>query len=121
MSVTLRKSENVVETASDLDSNCLAGEMLDIENLAGTLIPIVEKYNQHKMCVVYQNPPPPSQVSFQSSFLHKNWVTLKDKFLTFRSQITQSNIERFRYDRLINGSPRNAKVYYDILYNEQQI
>lgn len=96
----------------------LASETLDIENLSRVLTPIVEKYSQHKMCVVYQNPPPPSHLPLQSSFLHKNWVILKDQLLTFKSRITQSNIERFRYDSLINGLPHDVKVYYDILYSE---
>ena len=96
----------------------LASETLGIRSLSDTLIRVVEKYNQHKMCVVYQNPPPPSHLSLQSSFLHKNWAILKDQFLTFRSRITQSNIEQFRYDSLINNLPRNSSIYYDILCNE---
>ena len=96
----------------------LASETLNIENLSNVLIRIVEKYSQHRMYIVYQNPPPPLHLSLQSSFLHKNWVILKDKLLMFRSQIIQSNIEQFRYDSLISGLPHNASVYHDILYKK---
>ena len=92
----------------------LASETLIIENLSDVLIPIVERYNRHKMCMVYQNP--------KSSRLHENWEILKkDIFLGFRSQITQSNIERFSYDSLINGKPDPRDVYFDILSNESSV
>ena len=58
----------------------LASETLDVENLSNALIQIVEKYNQHKICAIYQNPPIPKGFSLQSSYLHKNWYFLKTKF-----------------------------------------
>ena len=88
----------------------LASETLIIENLSDVLIPIVERYNRHKVCMVYQNP--------KSSRLHENWEILKDTFSGFRSQITQSNIERFSYDSLINGKSDPRDVYFDILSND---
>ena len=88
----------------------LASETLIIENLSDVLILIIERYNRHKVCMVYQNP--------KSSRLHENWEILKDTFSGFRSQITQSNIERFSYDSLINGKPDPRDVYFDILSND---
>lgn len=87
----------------------LASETLIIENLSDVLTPIVERYNRHKVCMVYQNP--------KSSRLHENWEILKDTFSGLRSQITQSNIGWFSYDNLINGKPDPRDVYFDILSN----
>ena len=96
----------------------LASRTLDITDLSDCLTQIVEKYNQHKMCLVYQNP-------IKSPDSHRNWRTLKGKFSTFRSRITQSNIENFSCDwfRLQNGRLIWRKsfpidFYFDILSNE---
>ena len=87
----------------------LASRTLDISALSNVIVQIVEKYSKHNMCVVYQNP--------NSSPLHENWETLKANLSGFRSLITQSNIQQFRYDSLTTSLPRNANVYHDILYN----
>ncbi len=55
----------------------LASNTLDIENLSNVLIQIIEKYNQHKMFVIYQNPPIPDGYSLPTSKFHKNWYFLK--------------------------------------------
>ena len=96
----------------------LASNTLDIENLSNILIQIVEKYNQHKMFVIYQNPPIPQGYSLQTSRLHKNWYFLKTQLSMFQSQITQSNAERFIYDSLVDGLPHTLPFYFDILSNE---
>ena len=93
-------------------------EDLSIENLSNVLIQIIEKYNQHKMFVIYQNPPIPEGYSLQTSKFHKNWYFLKTQLSMFQSQITQSNTERFRYDSLIDDLPHTLDFYFDILSNE---
>lgn len=95
----------------------LASNTLDTENLSNVLIQIVEKYNQHKMFVIYQNPPIPDGYSLQTSRLHKNWYFLKTQLSMFQSQITQSNTERFIYDSLVDGLPHPFSFYFDILSN----
>ena len=99
----------------------LASNTLDIENLSNVLIQIVEKYNQHKMFVIYQNPPIPQGYSLQTSRLHKNWYFLKTQLSMFQSQITQSNTERFIYDSLVDGLPHTLPFYFDILSNEPSV
>ena len=88
----------------------LASHTLDVNNLFNVLIPIVEKYNPHKMCMVYQNP--------NSSIYQENWTYLKDNLSTFRSHVTQPNVTRVYCDRLIQGGRQYANVYFDILSNE---
>ena len=99
----------------------LASKTLDVENLFNTLIQIVERYNLHKLSVIYQNPPIPKGYSLQSSYLHKNWYFLKTNFSAFHSQITQSNTEQFRYDSLIDGLPHTLPFYFDILSYEPSV
>ncbi len=94
----------------------LASKTLGIYDLSESLTQIVKKYHQHKMCMVYQNPCPPESMPIEESYLHENWVILKKQLSAFR--ITQSNVESFRYNRLIGGLRRNAKVYCDILSND---
>ena len=96
----------------------LASRTLDIRDCSDCLTQIVAKYNQHKMFVIYQNPPIPQGYSLQSSYLHKNWYFLKTKLSAFHSQITQSNTEQFRYDSLIDGLPHTLPFYFDILSND---
>ena len=96
----------------------LASETLVIRNLFDVLIRIVEKYNQRKMFVVYQNPPIPERYSLQTSKFHKNWYFLKTQLSMFQSQITQSNTEQFSYDSLVNGLPDPRDLYFDILSSE---
>ena len=96
----------------------LASKTLDIRDLSDCLTQVVEKYNRHKMFVIYQNPPIPHGYSLQSSYLHRNWYVLKTQLSAFHSQITQSNTERFRYGSLIDGLPDSRKLYFDILSNE---
>ena len=96
----------------------LASRTLDLRDLSDCLTQIVATYNQHKMFVIYQNPPIPQGYSLQSSYLHKNWYFLKTKLSAFHSQITQSNTEQFRYDSLIDSLPHTLPFYFDILSNE---
>ena len=94
----------------------LASKTIDIGDLSECLTQIVEKYHQHKMCMVYQNPCPPASLPIEESYFHENWVILKKQLSAFR--ITQSNVESFCYNRLIGGFRHNAKVYCDILSND---
>lgn len=95
----------------------LASRTLDISDLSECLTQIVEKYHQHKMCMVYQNPCPPASVPIEESYLHKNWIILKKQLSAFRT--TQSNVESFCYTPLIGGGGRRRfKVYCDILSND---
>lgn len=99
----------------------LASKTLNVDDLSDCLTQIVAKYSQHKMCMIYQNP----VISPDS---HRNWRTLKGKFSTFKSQVTQSD-EKFSCDwlRLQNGrliwwrTKRPIDVYFDILSNEASI
>ena len=94
---------------------------LDINNLSETLVQIMKKYNQHKMCFVYQNPDHRSLSKSGRLKMYGRWEILKANLSVFRSQITQSNVETFSYCRLINGSLHsNAKVYYEILCDEDE-
>ena len=93
----------------------LASRTLDISDLSECLTQIVEKYHQHKMCMVHQNPCPPASLPIEESYFHKNWVMLKKQLSAFR---TQSNAESFCYNRLRDGSLHNAEVYCDILSND---
>ena len=97
----------------------LASQTIDIGDLSECLTQIVKKYYQHKMCIVYQNPPLIEiDLPLKLSFLHKNWTILKENLSVFTSQVTQSNVESFGYNSLTSGSRHNAKVYCDILSNE---
>ena len=96
----------------------LASETLDIYDLSTCLNQIVEKYDQHKMFVIYQNPPIPPGLDLHSSFLHQNWHSLKTQLSMFYSRITHSNTEQFCYDRLTDQSLANYEVYFDILSND---
>ncbi len=91
----------------------LASRTLNINALSDVFYQIVNKYKTHNMVVVYQNPKPPNNITPEMSFLHKKWFTLKQNFQMFNSQVTESNIETFRY----NGLNMDFDVYYDILYN----
>ena len=88
----------------------LASRTLDISALSDVMAQIVERYSSHNVCIVYQNP--------VSSSLRTNWRILKANLSGFRSIITQSNTQWFRYDSLITNSPHDASVYYDILYKD---
>ena len=101
-----------------LARDTLDTENLSIENLSNVLIQIVEKYNQHKMFVIYQNPPIPGGYSLQTSKFHKNWYLLKTQLSTFHSQITSSNTEQFSYDSLMDDLRLTFDFYFDILANE---
>ena len=94
----------------------LASKTIDIGDLSKCFTQIVEKYHQHKMCMMYQNPCPPASLPIEESYFHENWVILKKQLSAFR--ITQSNVESFCYNRLIGGLRHNAKVYCDILSND---
>ena len=96
----------------------LASQSLVINSLSNIVTQIVKQYNQHKMFVIYQNPPIPSGFDLQSSYLHENWYVLKTQLSAFHSQITGSNTDEFRYDSLVNGSRQKRDIYFDILSNE---
>ena len=97
----------------------LASNTLDIENLSNVLIQIVEKYNQHKMFVIYQNPRIPKSHTLQTSKLHENWYFLKTQLSMFQSQITQSNAQWFSYDSLVEHR-YTPGFYFDILSNNPE-
>ncbi len=89
---------------------------LDIDNLSDVLIQIMKRYNQHKMCLVYQNPDHRSLAGDRRLRLYGKWEKLKTNLSMFRRQVAQSNVETFSYSRLINDLPHhNANVYYEIL------
>ena len=96
----------------------LASKTLDIYDLSNCLNQIVEKYNQHKMFVIYQNPPGPEGYSLQTSKFHKSWYFLKTQLSAFHSQITQSNTQQFCYNSLIDDLPHTLNFYFDILSND---
>ncbi len=92
---------------------------LDIDNLSDVLIEIMKKYNQHKMCLIYQNPDHRALSEARRLKLYGKWEKLKTDLSVFRSQGTQSDVETFSYRRLINDLPHNnANVYYEILRYE---
>ncbi len=92
---------------------------LDIDNLSDVLIEIMKKYNQHKMCLIYQNPDHRSLSGVRRLKLYGKWETLKTNLSVFRGQRIQSDVETFSYRRLINDLPHNdANVYYEILRYE---
>ena len=92
---------------------------LDINNLSDVLIQIMKEYNQHKMCLIYQNPDHQSLSGARRLKLYGKWEKLKTNLSVFRSQVTQSNVETFSYCRLINGLLHNsANVYYETLCYE---
>ena len=89
---------------------------LDIDALSDVLIPMMTAYNQHKMCLIYQNPDHRSLSESRRLKLYGKWEQLKTNLSTLRHQTIQSDVETFSYYRLINGLPHNnAKVYYEIL------
>ena len=87
----------------------LASKTLCVRALSDVIVRIIERYINHEMCIVYQNPP-----NYPSS--HKNWNILKTHLPGFRSQINQ-NTQCFGYGRLNDGSRHDARVYYDMLFN----
>ena len=92
---------------------------LDIDNLSDVLVQIVQQYNRHKMCFVYQNPDHRSLAEGRRLRLYGKWEQLKTHLSAFRSQGLQSGVETFSYRRLVNGLlHNNAKVYYEMLYCE---
>ena len=91
---------------------------LDIDDLSDVLSQIMKRYNQHKMCFIYQNPDHRSLSSARRLKLYGKWEELKTNLSVFRNQTTQSNVETFSYCRLINGLLHNsANVYYEILWD----
>lgn len=89
---------------------------LDIDNLSDVLIEVMKKYNQHKMCFIYQNPDHQSLSGARRLKLYGKWDELKTNLSVLRDQGIQSNLETFSYRRLINDLPHNnANVYYEIL------
>ena len=89
---------------------------LDVDNLSDVLTQIMKRYNQHKMCFIYQNPDHRSLVGDRRLRLYGKWEELKTHLSTFRMQVAQSDVETFSYCRLINGLlHKNANVYYEIL------
>ena len=92
---------------------------LDINSLSDVLTQIMKKYNQHKICLIYQNPDHRSLSEARRLKLCSKWEQLKTNLSTIRSYVFQSNVETFSYCRLINGLlHNNANVYYEILAYE---
>ena len=92
---------------------------LDINNLSDVLIQTMKAYNQHKACLIYQNPDHRLLSGSRRLRLYGKWEKLKTNLSAFRTQVIQSNVETFSYCRLVNGLlHKNAKVYYEILYHE---
>ena len=92
---------------------------LDIDNLSDALIQIMKKYNQYKMCLIYQNPDHRSLSEARRLKLYGKWDKLKTNLSVFRGQGIQSDVETFSYRRLLNDLPHNnANVYYEILRYE---
>ncbi len=89
---------------------------LDIDNLSDVLLEIMKRYNQHKICLIYQNPDHRSLSGLRRLKLYGKWEKLKTNLSVFSSQGTQADVETFSYHRLINDlSHNNANVYYEIL------
>lgn len=88
----------------------LASRTIDVKNLSDVMVRIVGERSNQNMCMVYQNPDLPQ--------LHENWDILKTNMPGFKSKITQSNVQQFRYTRLSDGLPHDVSVYYDILYKD---
>ena len=89
---------------------------LDINNLSDVLIQIMKAYNQHKACLIYQNPDHRSLSGSRVLKLYGKWEKLKMNLSGFRTRVIQSGVETFSYCRLVNDLPHNdAKVYYEIL------
>ena len=112
------QTQIILNFCYSLAHDTLSIEDLAIEDLSNVLIQFVQKYNQHKMFVTYQNPPIPEGYSLQTSKFHKNWYFLKTQLSMFQSRITQSNTERFSYHSLVDGLPLTFDFYFDILSNE---
>lgn len=92
---------------------------LDIDHLSDVLIQIMKRYNQHKMCLIYQNPDHRSLAGDRRLRLYGKWEKLKTDLSMFSRQVAQSDVETFSYCRLVNGlRHNNAKVYYEILCYE---
>lgn len=88
----------------------LAAKTLTINSFSNVMVQIIERYINHEMCIVYQNPP-----NYPSS--HKNWNILKTRLPGLRSQISQSNTQGFGYDKLYDDGSLHLSVYYDMLFN----
>ena len=95
-----------------------ASPTLDINSLSDVLIQIIKEHNQHKMCLIYQNPDHRSLSGARRLKFYGKWEKLKTNLSVFRSQVIQSNIETFSYCRLINGLLHSSAVYYEILCYE---
>ena len=59
---------------------------LDIDNLSDILVQIMQQYNRHKMCFVYQNPDHRSLAESRRLRLYGKWEKLKTNLSAFRSQ-----------------------------------
>ena len=57
----------------------LASRTLNVNALSDILNQIAERYRKHNMTVVYQNPIPPQSLDLESSYLHRNWIILKNR------------------------------------------
>ena len=89
---------------------------LDIDHLSEALIQIIQKYNQHKMCLIYQNPDHRSLGGDRRLRLYGKWEKLKTHLWVFSRQVVQSDVETFSYCRLVYGLlHKNATVYYEML------
>lgn len=87
----------------------LASTSLHINPFSNIMVEIIERYSNHEMCIVYQDPP-------DYSLPHKKWNILKARLPGFRSQISQSETT-FGYDKLYDDGRRYPSVYYDMRFN----
>ena len=89
----------------------LASETLGIRHLSDVMAQIGDKYCNHNLCIVYQNP--------SRSELHNNWESLKAHLTGFRNIVRSSSHNRlwFSYNSLTDERTLNRIVYYDILCN----
>jgi len=88
---------------------------LDVDKLSDVLIRIMKEHDQHKVCLIYQNPDHRSLSGARRLKLYGKWEKLKTSLSVFGSQVTQSDVETFSYCRLINDLLHNSTVYYEML------
>ncbi len=92
----------------------LASKTININLLSKTLNQIIQRYRAFKFTIVYQNPVHPSNIPPELSFLHQKWFALQPIFRFYKSQVDNSNVEEFCYNRYDFCNT----VYYDLLYND---
>ena len=92
----------------------LASKTINVNLLSKTLNQIIQRYRAFKLTIVYQNPVHPPDISPELSIWHQKWFALQPTFRFFKSQVDNSNVEEFCYNR----SDFCYTVYCDLLYND---